>query len=251
MLVKILLIDIFLFVKKKHKIFFLLDFFVKIGYGVFSLKNKRIKEGKYMLSHKRIWRAIDRIAKDAGLTPSGLAKKAGLDPTSFNKSKRIGSGGKLRWPSTESLYKLLKVLGKDLSYFSSLVEPDSISEIKLIGSLQTNLKGFCECDENSEWESVTFPRTFNKDSVAIKINGYSLEPIYRNGDTLIISKKEALISEDDRVVLKTTDNELIVKRFIEKDETNTSLRCLEKEGSTSKVPNEKIEWIGKIIWVSQ
>ena len=53
-----------------------------------------------MLSHDKIWAAIDRLAERHQLTPSGLARRAGLDPTSFNKSKRIASDGRMRWPST-------------------------------------------------------------------------------------------------------------------------------------------------------
>ncbi|MFK7901863.1 MAG: helix-turn-helix transcriptional regulator, partial [Nitratireductor sp.] len=39
-----------------------------------------------MLSHNRIWAAIDALATSNNLSPSGLARRAGLDPTSFNKS---------------------------------------------------------------------------------------------------------------------------------------------------------------------
>ena len=58
-----------------------------------------------MLTHSQIWNALDRLAAHSGLTPSGLAKKAGLDPTTFNKSKRITGDGRERWPSTESVAK--------------------------------------------------------------------------------------------------------------------------------------------------
>ena len=54
-----------------------------------------------MLTHAQIWTALDRLAERAGLSPSGLARKAGLDPTTFNKSKRITGDGRERWPSTE------------------------------------------------------------------------------------------------------------------------------------------------------
>ena len=56
-----------------------------------------------MYTHRDIWRAIDRLAQTFGYSPSGLAKQAGLDPTSFNKSKRQSADGKPRWPSTESI----------------------------------------------------------------------------------------------------------------------------------------------------
>src|SRR5207302_5353147 len=60
-----------------------------------------------MLTHAQIWTALDRLAARAGLSASGLAKKAGLDPTTFNKSKRITPDGRQRWPSTESVAKSL------------------------------------------------------------------------------------------------------------------------------------------------
>ena len=60
-----------------------------------------------MLTHDQIWTALDRLAERAGLSASGLAKRAGLDPTTFNKSKRITPDGRERWPSTESVAKAL------------------------------------------------------------------------------------------------------------------------------------------------
>ena len=41
-----------------------------------------------MLTHKQIWRAIDALAAENGMSASGLAKRSGLDPTTFNRSKR-------------------------------------------------------------------------------------------------------------------------------------------------------------------
>ena len=67
-----------------------------------------------LLTHEQIWSALDRLAARAGLSPSALARNAGLDPTTFNKSKRGGANGKLRWPSTESLSKVLAATGASL-----------------------------------------------------------------------------------------------------------------------------------------
>ena len=75
-----------------------------------------------MLTHEQIWRAIDRLASTFGYSPSGLAKQAGLDSTSFNKSKRIGPDGKPRWPSTESVSRVLSATGATMHDFVSLVE---------------------------------------------------------------------------------------------------------------------------------
>lgn len=75
-----------------------------------------------MLTHDQIWQSIDRLAQGHGYSPSGLAKKAGLDPTTFNKSKRVSADGKPRWPSTESIAKILSVTGATMSEFLSLGE---------------------------------------------------------------------------------------------------------------------------------
>ena len=66
------------------------------------------------LSHASVWAAIDAIAAKNELSPSGLARKAGLDPTTFNRSKRIASDGRKRWPSTESIAKVLTAIDAEI-----------------------------------------------------------------------------------------------------------------------------------------
>ncbi len=75
-----------------------------------------------MFTHAQVWHGIDRLAATNGYSPSGLAKKAGLDPTTFNKSKRISPDGKPRWPSTESLSKVLTVTDSNMSDFFRLID---------------------------------------------------------------------------------------------------------------------------------
>lgn len=75
-----------------------------------------------MFTHAQIWRAIDKLAEQRGYSTSGLAKRAGLDPTTFNRSKRITRDGKPRWPSTESISKILSVTEVMLSDFVIWVE---------------------------------------------------------------------------------------------------------------------------------
>src|ERR1700709_2569658 len=108
-----------------------------------------------MLSHDQIWGAIDGLAERHDLTPSGLARRAGLDPTSFNKSKRLSSDGRLRWPSTESIAKVLDATGASMEQFMSLLRPEGgsggipdgafppqASSIPLLGFAQAGAGGF-------------------------------------------------------------------------------------------------------------
>src|SRR5215211_3278915 len=73
------------------------------------------------MRHDDIWRAIDALAAEHGLSASGLARRAGLDATAFNPSKRIGGDGRARWPSTESVAKVLAATGTGMDAFASLV----------------------------------------------------------------------------------------------------------------------------------
>lgn len=73
-------------------------------------------------THDHIWSAIETVAAHSALTMSGLARKSGLDATAFNKSKRVGPDGRDRWPSVESLNKLLAATGTSWSEFARILE---------------------------------------------------------------------------------------------------------------------------------
>src|SRR3954469_15845971 len=82
-----------------------------------------------MFSHQQVWDAIESLARSKGWSLSRLAVRAGLDPTALNRSKRVGFDGKPRWPSTETLAKLLSATEIPLGEFCRLVEeagPDSV-----------------------------------------------------------------------------------------------------------------------------
>ena len=75
-----------------------------------------------MLSHEPVWAAIDALAERYSLSASGLAKRAGLDSTAFNQSKRLSADGRPRWPSTESIAKILAATGSSLDEFVALLD---------------------------------------------------------------------------------------------------------------------------------
>jgi phage repressor protein C with HTH and peptisase S24 domain len=74
-----------------------------------------------MFAHGDLWHAIDLLAERSALSTSGLAREAGLDSTSLNKSKRMSPDGRERWPSTETLSKLLAAAEVDLLAFATLM----------------------------------------------------------------------------------------------------------------------------------
>ena len=119
-----------------------------------------------MLTHNQIWGAIDGLAARHGLSPSGLAKLAGLDPTTFNKSKRGGANGKLRWPSTESVSKVLAATNASMEDFVSLIGRGSgptrsfSRSVPLIGMAQAGARGFFDdagFPAGAGWDEIPFP----------------------------------------------------------------------------------------------
>lgn len=75
-----------------------------------------------MFTSEQIWKAVDVLARDHGLSASRLSIMAGLDPTALNKSKRIGNEGRPRWMSTETVAKILTVTNTSLGEFVRLLD---------------------------------------------------------------------------------------------------------------------------------
>src|ERR1700759_4468549 len=80
-----------------------------------------LRPGPRGMKQEDIWRALDPLAAENGLSASGLARRAGRDPTTFNPSKRTMPDGRARWPSTESVSKVLDATGATLESFTALV----------------------------------------------------------------------------------------------------------------------------------
>ncbi len=83
----------------------------------------RDKPEEYKMTHEDVWRAIERFATEHGMSCSGLAKCSGLDPTTFNKSKRWSKEGQPRWPSTNSISKILSSTGSKIQDFTKFIDP--------------------------------------------------------------------------------------------------------------------------------
>lgn len=209
-----------------------------------------------MLTHAQVWAAIDVLAQKYGLSPSGLARRAGLDATTFNKSKRQTVDGRLRWPSTESIAKVLEATGATIDEFMGLLERDDEApkrKIPLIGMAQAGGGGFFDdggFPTGAGWDEVAFPETPDPNAYALEISGDSMLPLYRDGDVIIVSPA-ASIRRGDRVVLKTLDGEVLAKELRRRTERIVELRSLNTEHPDRTVPLERVAWMSRIIWSSQ
>lgn len=209
-----------------------------------------------MLNHRDIWQALDRLAEANDLSPSALAKRAGLDPTTFNRSKRRTDSGKLRWPSTESIAKVLAATNTTIAEFVGLLDAGTertVQRVPIIGSAQAGDHGYFDdagFPRGSGWDEVLFPDIGDPHAYALEISGESMEPVFRDGDVVVVSP-EASVRRGDRVVVRTRGGEVMAKQLLRKTARRVDLVSLNPTHSDRSLPLEEVEWIARIVWASQ
>jgi phage repressor protein C with HTH and peptisase S24 domain len=210
-----------------------------------------------MLTHAQVWAAIDRLAARAGLSASGLARRAGLDPTTFNKSKRVTPAGRARWPSTESIAKALTATGTPFDTFVALIEPADGSKVArtvpLLGFAEAGAGGYFDdggFPAGEGWDEIAFPAVTDQHAYALEVSGHSMEPAYRDGDVILVSPS-APIKRGDRVVVRTRDGKVMAKELKRKTPKSVELKSLNTEHPDRTLEASDVLWIARILWASQ
>jgi phage repressor protein C with HTH and peptisase S24 domain len=209
-----------------------------------------------MLTHAQVWSAIDRLAARAGLSASGLARRAGLDPTTFNKSKRITAAGRARWPSTESIAKALAATGTPFDIFVTLIEPGAgaaTRAVPLLGFAEAGSGGFFDdggFPAGEGWDEIAFPAVNDEHAYALEVSGQSMEPAYRDGDVILVSPS-APIRRGDRVVVRTRAGEVMAKELKRKTAKSIELKSLNAQHPDRTLAAVDVLWIARILWTSQ
>jgi phage repressor protein C with HTH and peptisase S24 domain len=216
------------------------------------------------MKHEDVWRAIDTLAAENGLSASGLAKRSGLDATTFNPSKRRMPDGRARWPSTESVAKVLDATGASLESFTALVSgaralastapPRSVARrIPLIGLAQAGGDGYFDdggYPVGGGWDEVSLPEIADSNAYALEISGDSMEPVFRDGDQVIVSPA-APIRRGDRVVVRTVAGEVMAKQLARRSARRVELKSLNPEHPDYSFDLTEVAWIHRIVWASQ
>ena len=212
------------------------------------------------MKHDDIWRALDTLAAEYGLSASGLAKRAGLDATTFNPSKRRMPDGRARWPSSESLAKVLDATGASLEQFTALVtgaRPSSTARpprrIPLLGLAQAGGDGFFDdagFPVGGGWDEMSLPEIGDPHAYGLEISGDSMEPVLRDGDTVVVSPA-APIRRGDRVVVRTIPGEVMAKQLARRSAKRIELKSLNPAHRDRSFDLSEVAWVHRIIWSSQ
>lgn len=207
------------------------------------------------MQHAQIWRGIDALAESRGLTTSGLARLAGLDATTFNRSKRMGADGKPRWPSTESLARVLDATGATIDDFAALLTGGAAGAgraIPIVGLARAGADGFFD-DAGypvGAVETLRFPGAGEGRVYALEITGDSMEPVYRDGDTVIV-EPGAPVRRGDRVAVRTKGGEVMAKTLGRRNLQTVELISLNPAYPLRTLGAEDVDWIARIVWASQ
>lgn len=215
-----------------------------------------------MFSHAEVWAAIDALARRHSLSTSGLARRAGLDSTAFNKSKRHSADGRPRWPSTESLAKIMDATGASLDELLDVMGAARVATrsmagrvpaIPLLGFAQAGAGGFFDdagFPVGQGWEMIDFPHSPADGSYALKVQGNSMLPLYRDGDVLIV-QPGATVRRGDRVVVRTAGGEVMAKVLVRQSSGQIELLSLNPDHPNRQLAAGEVEWIARIVWASQ
>ena len=211
-----------------------------------------------LFTHPQVWAGIDKLAKEKGWSASRLAREAGLDPTTFNRSKRHTNQAKPRWPSTESLAKILEATSTSLETFVGLML-DEAPGSRVTVSQRLRTTGLNEAGEaglfdeagfpiGEDWDEVDFPDISDSHAFALEIQGDKLLPAYSDGDLLIVSPN-AGVRRHDRVVVNVGSTELLVGSLLRRTAQRLELELLDEQKEVVAFPLKGVVWLSRIIWV--
>lgn len=203
---------------------------------------------------EKIWKAVDKLAVSQGLSVSSLAKKSGLDATTFNKSKRMRNN-KYRWPSLDSISRLLDVCNLSFDQFYDMGCDGAMPEIKTtIPYIRYSGLSRQQHIKDTRLKTESWPRKsfidVHSDTYAVLLDEGNFAPIYRPGTTLIITQT-VNIRNGDRLIMYLNDGQIIIKDFVQRTPSSIIVADLAHPEQQSDIPLKKIRLVNRVLWASQ
>ena len=202
------------------------------------------------MTHDEIWEAIDALAARNAMSVSRLAREAGLDATTFNKSKRLGADGRPRWPSTESIAKVLSATGSSLGEMMNADGTPPPARLPLIGTGQAVARGYFNAagqPAGAGWDAIDMAHE-DPGAWALEVEGDTLEPLYHAGERIVLSPA-ATPRRDDHVLARTHGGDLLARVLVRSTANVVELAL--PDGAVSTYDVRDLVWLTRIVWVSR
>lgn len=216
-----------------------------------------------MIAAQDVWLALDTLARERGLTPSGLARAAGLDPTAFNPSRRGEGEGRVRWLSLGSLLRALDVLDTPLSVFAAGLEKrplpswgaeQALETVAAEGGMwglplshlgQDGLFDRYGLPTGAAWERMDCPFNLSPPAYVVRIDTDLCEPVLREGASVVLLPGLAVRAQD-RVLLVVPGEAPCVG--IMSEQTPGVIRPFDApEGEGRAVPDSEGHYLHRIV----
>jgi phage repressor protein C with HTH and peptisase S24 domain len=125
--------------------------------------------------------------------------------------------------------------------------------VPLIGLAQAGGEGYFDdggYPVGGSWDEVSLPEIADLNAYALEISGDSMEPVYRDGDLVIVSPA-APIRRGDRVIARTADGQVMAKQLARRSARRVELKSLNPDHPDYSFDLAEVTWIHRIVWASQ
>ncbi|MGH6903165.1 MAG: S24 family peptidase [Geminicoccaceae bacterium] len=167
---------------------------------------------------------------------------------------------KPRWPSTESLAKILNATETSLDTFVALMADRPVDAVP-VPSHRLRCIGMDQADrpevfddsgfpQGQAWDEIDFPNLDDPHAYALEVHGDDLLPTYRDGDLLIVSPV-ASIRRRDRVILKTRAGPILAGVLLRRTAQRIEVAPFANDLQAQVLPVREVAWLVRILWVSQ
>ena len=166
----------------------------------------------------------------------------------------LGSPALTRRPLTKANGSPVKASFAEFVSFTSDSESAGVyRNIPLIGFVQAGVSGFFDdagYRTGGAWDEIPFPGLGDPYAYALEVTGDSMEPVFRDGDSIIVSP-QANIRRGDRVVVKTKGGEVMVKVLLRQSARKLDLQSLNPNHEDRSLLIEEIDWMARVVWASK
>ena len=142
----------------------------------------------------------------------------------------ITADGRERWPSTKWVAKALAATNASIDTFVQLIGdgPRGAQSVPLLGLAQAGAAAVSTTEVFQPARAgarFALPSPNDEHAYALEISGNSMRPAYRDGDVIVVSPGTP-IRRGDRVVVRTTGGEVMVKELKRRTAKTLELQSL-------------------------
>lgn len=190
------------------------------------------------------------------MTPSRLAQMSGLDPALLSQGRRKRPDGTFRWPSLETLSRILNRFDMTMDDFSGLMFGDPAAKA---GFMLPCLNLYAASDDGhfdknnlpirSKWLKVDFPDLRDPNCFGLIVDTDRYEPVYRENALLVCSPAHQ-VRRGDRIAFKAEDGYVRLATLVRQSTFTTDLASILTE-DVETLPTASLIWTARIAWARQ